>query len=540
MAAEDRAPAGDGGAALKLTVSIVNWNVRDYLERCLESVFRHSGGLDLEVIVVDNASSDGSVAMVRERFPRVRVIESAENVGYGCGHNRTLDLAAGEYVVFLNPDTEMLPGTLTDTVRFMDAHPEAGAVTPREVAGPDDDDPTWHGAVELRGWRRRLWDLCLRVQALAPNRWTEGLILDTLAEWRGRARDGFSFAVVPYIEGGFVLARRGVLTQVGRFDPRFFYGHEGADLTGRMRLAGWKLCTLLNSRVVHHGSKSAERLGPEGLRRLRREWARRAAGVPGAVLPAAGEAALRLLRKAAAVGRETKRLLMLPFHFRAIKAADDALSPDQLASVAFDRTGGLISPTQVRSEIVGLLELLRERRPEVVIEIGTELGGTLFLFSRIAAPGATLVSVDLPGPLLGGGDGYCAARIPLYRSFALKGQTIHLVRGDSRDEGILARVQELLGGRKADLLFIDGDHSYDAVKSDFERYSPLVREGGMIAFHDIVPDPSTGDQESPRFWREIKAAHPVEEIVEDWDQKGFGIGLIPNWRPSTEERSDSC
>ncbi|MBI5882375.1 MAG: glycosyltransferase [Elusimicrobia bacterium] len=521
------APRVQAGPALKLTVSIVNWNVRDYLDKCLASVFRHAGGLDLEVIVVDNASSDGSAAMVREKYPEVRVVENRENVGYGSGHNQAVALARGEFVLFLNPDTEMLPDTLARSVRFMEEHPEAGAAMPREIERPEDKDEAWEVGVVLTGWRRVLWDLCLRANKAFPNSWCENRILDTIARWRGRFKDGFFFAKVDYLEGGFLLARRSALAEAGEFDRRYFLGHEGIDLTQRVKRLGWKLYALINVWVIHYGSKSSDLLGEEGVDRLERRWRDR-------VVRERGPGSAGGLAAAA------KRLLKLPLHLRDIQAADLTWDPGRLADLAFDGLEGLLQPAQVRSEIIRLVELLKARQPEVIVEIGTELGGTLFLFSRAAAKDALLVSVDLPGPFFGGGEGYSAARIPLYRSIGLKGQTIRLVRSDSGSDRTLARVRELLGGRKADFLFIDGDHAYDAVRSDFERYSPLVREGGIIAFHDIVPDPSTGDQESPRLWREIKAAHPVEEIVEDWDQKGFGIGVIPDWRPPEKELRAPC
>ncbi|MBI5210004.1 MAG: glycosyltransferase [Elusimicrobia bacterium] len=263
---------GRQGPPPKLTVSIVNWNVKGYLEKCLESVFSRSGGLDLEVIVVDNASSDGSAAMVRERFPRVRVIENVENVGYGCGHNQAIGLARGEYVVFLNPDTEMLDDTLPRAARFMDEHPEAGAVMPREIDHPRDKDEAWELSVVLAGWKRRLWEACVWIQNRAPNRWTEGVILGMLARWRGRWKDGYFFASVDYLEGGFVLVRRSALAQVGDFDPWFFLGYEGTDLTVRMKRAGWRLYVLLNVWVIHYGSKSSDLLGDAGVDRLEKEW----------------------------------------------------------------------------------------------------------------------------------------------------------------------------------------------------------------------------------------------------------------------------
>jgi cephalosporin hydroxylase len=175
-------------------------------------------------------------------------------------------------------------------------------------------------------------------------------------------------------------------------------------------------------------------------------------------------------------------------------------------------------------EIAGFLSRMIALRPRVVVEIGTASGGTLFLLARAAAPDALLVSLDLPGGSFGGG--YQAWRKPLYRSFARDDQRIVLLRGDSHDPALAARLRKLLAGRPVDVLFIDGDHRYEGVKADFETYSPLVRPGGLVAFHDIVPDPGQEGMEVSRFWREISARHPSAELIERPDQHGYGIGVL--------------
>jgi predicted O-methyltransferase YrrM len=102
-----------------------------------------------------------------------------------------------------------------------------------------------------------------------------------------------------------------------------------------------------------------------------------------------------------------------------------------------------------------------------------------------------------------------------------------MIHADAHDPLTRDRVKRLFGGRAVDLLFIDGDHSYEGVRRDFDLYSPLVRKGGMIALHDIVPGPTVLVGEVPRFWRELKRTHTAShEIVEDWQQGGFGIGVI--------------
>ena len=129
------------------------------------------------------------------------------------------------------------------------------------------------------------------------------------------------------------------------------------------------------------------------------------------------------------------------------------------------------------------------------------------------------------------GGGYTRKRRKLYRAFARRGQRIELLRRDSHDLETVRLVHGLLAGRGVDLLFIDGDHTYEGVSQDYASYASLVRAGGLIAIHDIVP----GNQEDvggvPRFWKELKQTSDTEEIVRDWNQGGFGIGLVTRSAP---------
>jgi cephalosporin hydroxylase len=157
------------------------------------------------------------------------------------------------------------------------------------------------------------------------------------------------------------------------------------------------------------------------------------------------------------------------------------------------------------------------------MEIGTNMGGTLFLFARVAAADACLVSLDLPGGAFGGG--YPDWKAPLFRSFARDRQQVHLLRMNSHDPATRERVQALLAGRRLDFLLIDGDHSYEGVKADFEQYRDFVRKGGLIACHDIVPGHEARVGGVARFWQEHRSLYPYREFVGSPVQKGFGIGV---------------
>jgi predicted O-methyltransferase YrrM len=238
----------------------------------------------------------------------------------------------------------------------------------------------------------------------------------------------------------------------------------------------------------------------------------------------ADEGPLALARRVANYARWATevRLAALVLRARARKANGVDETLDLIEDFKVGRVA--ITAWQVRSELGRLLETVQKERPHVVLEIGTALGGTLFGFSQVAAPDARLITVDLPGGGFGGG--YYPARDYLYRKFARRSQTIYPILGDSHSPETVARVRQLLGGRPVDFLFVDGDHDYEGVRRDYDLYAPLVRRGGLLAFHDIVP----GDDELvggvPRFWEEIKRSHQATELVESWDQGAYGIGVV--------------
>jgi cephalosporin hydroxylase len=224
-----------------------------------------------------------------------------------------------------------------------------------------------------------------------------------------------------------------------------------------------------------------------------------------------------LLRKAAAQTRT--RLTVVPAS-RALRRQIRRTSEiDEALDVAFDFEYDRLSvrPQQIRSEITALLQYLRQRPPRTVVEIGTASGGTLLLLASVAAADATLVTVDLPRHF---------NRQRLHRAVARSRQSVHTIRADSHTPEARASILEALGGRSVDFLLIDGDHSYEGVKADYEGFAPLVGKGGSICFHDIVPGPEESVGGVPAFWQEVKQGKTTREFVEDWRQGGLGIGLI--------------
>jgi predicted O-methyltransferase YrrM len=184
-----------------------------------------------------------------------------------------------------------------------------------------------------------------------------------------------------------------------------------------------------------------------------------------------------------------------------------------------------IRPKQNEDEVRRLFNMVCKLRPKRVLEIGTARGGTLYLWAQAAAPDATIVSVDLPGGPFGGA--YPECRTLFYESFAQEHQQVHLMRADSHHAGTLKFVRQLFNDQPIDFLFIDGDHTYEGVKADFQLYSPIVKPGGLIALHDILPRPDDPTIQVDRFWQEIKERCAGKELVGDpASGRQIGIGVI--------------
>jgi predicted O-methyltransferase YrrM len=202
--------------------------------------------------------------------------------------------------------------------------------------------------------------------------------------------------------------------------------------------------------------------------------------------------------------------------------ADSLLDrPADLVSLIFHFSGDILQPVQLEEELAGLAQEVRKLYPLRVLEIGTHKGGTLFLWTRLARRDGTIVSIDLPGGKFGGGYGQFRAAI--YRRFSSKGQTLHLLRCNSHDRSTFEKARQLFGDAPIDLLFIDGDHTYEGVKADWEMYSPLVRPGGMIVFHDIGKN--YDDTEVKKLWDSIKPNFNCREYAID-RQGYYGVGIV--------------
>lgn len=182
--------------------------------------------------------------------------------------------------------------------------------------------------------------------------------------------------------------------------------------------------------------------------------------------------------------------------------------------------GAMQKPT----ELTLLLEFLREKELNTVVEIGTANGGVFYTLCQLATDNAHLVSIDLPGGEFGGG--YTPDAIKRYRKFRKKQQELHFILNDSHLEKTKQMLVDTLKGAKLDLLFIDGDHTYEGVKQDWKMYSPLVRKGGIIVFHDIMTHLAAPRCEVDKFWKQVRRGKTYLEYIDNNDPSWGGIGVI--------------
>jgi predicted O-methyltransferase YrrM len=211
-------------------------------------------------------------------------------------------------------------------------------------------------------------------------------------------------------------------------------------------------------------------------------------------------------------------LLSIPSLLRKIESIHECANPTDLVDIAMECPA--IRPQQITSEFLELVKLVKEQQCKYLLEIGTYRGGALFVFSQIAAGDATVISVDMSMTLLG--NLYRAGQKPLLRRFIRKGQSLFLLRKDSHKPETLASITEALQGHKLDFVFIDGDHRYNGVRQDFEMYSPLVRSGGLLAFHDVAHP----ELEVYKFWNEVKQRYIHKEFIDQTGAGAAGIGVL--------------
>lgn len=218
-----------------LSVVIVSYNTAGLLRRCLDALFASADGVDLDVIVVDNASRDGTLAMLADAFPMVRVIANTANVGFAAANNQGLAAARADAALLLNSDAFVSPGDLTRGMQLLAERPDIGLLGVR-LLNPD-------GSVQAEG-------------GTDPTFWDDvaaAVGLDRVLRRRGTSRSG----TVDWVQGACMFVRRAALEQVGLLDTRYFMYSEEVDWCRRFRLHGWKVWYAADIAVVHLGGGSS-------------------------------------------------------------------------------------------------------------------------------------------------------------------------------------------------------------------------------------------------------------------------------------------
>jgi GT2 family glycosyltransferase len=235
---------------MDLSISIVNYNNRECLAACLESIYSHAPDVRFEVVIVDNGSCDGSREFVKQAFPSARLIENLENRGFAKANNQGIEVSRGRYVLSLNNDTIIKNGTLAGLVRFMQEHPDAGACGPKVL----NQDGTFQ-----RQCRRSFPTLFsslsyfLKLHKLFPRSECFGRYLMT-------HRDCEEGGEVDSVSGCCLMVRREVIEKVGILDENFIMYGDDLDWCYRIKQAGWKVCYVPDVEIVHLGGQSSRRL----------------------------------------------------------------------------------------------------------------------------------------------------------------------------------------------------------------------------------------------------------------------------------------
>ncbi|HVL69219.1 MAG TPA: glycosyltransferase family 2 protein [Vicinamibacterales bacterium] len=240
----------------RLSIVIVNFNGRGHLERCLASLAAHPPSVAHETVVVDNASTDGSAALVRG-WPAVRLIELPANVGFSAGNNAGIRATSGELVLLLNNDTVVPAGALDTLVARLEAHPAAAIAGPRLVDGDGAAELSFGPMISPLGELRQKLIVGAGERGLRPARWLIG---------RATRRERY----VDWVSGACLLVRRAVAEEVELLDERFFLYTEDVDFCASVRARGWKVLFTPAAEIVHLRGRSratAARLANAAYRR---------------------------------------------------------------------------------------------------------------------------------------------------------------------------------------------------------------------------------------------------------------------------------
>ncbi len=228
---------------MDLSIIIVNWNTKDLLIQCLKSIVPTTQRLKTEVLVVDNGSTDGSEEVVKKGFPDVAFIQNDQNLGFAKANNQALRMAKGEYILLLNPDTQVKEGAIEKLLSFLEAHPEAG-VAGAQLMNPDGSKQ--NSIANFPSLATELLNKSL-LRWFFPNRFP------------GKEMNYPEPIEVDSVIGACMMVRREAIEKVGLLDEDYFLFLEETDWCYRMKKAGWKVYHVPQAEIYHLQGKSAER-----------------------------------------------------------------------------------------------------------------------------------------------------------------------------------------------------------------------------------------------------------------------------------------
>lgn len=237
-----------------LSIIIVNWNVADLLKKCLDTILASPVAINtadgekpiVEIIVVDSASSDGSVAMIQRDYPQVRLFAEKENVGFTWGNNIGIEAAQGRYWLLLNPDTELIGDALTRMIAYLDQHPDVGIVGPHTLNTDGSHQSTRRRfPTKAIGFFESTW-----LQPFAPQSLLDKYYLADKLD-----NDTFE---VDWVQGSALMARQEIYAQIGGLDTGYIMYWEELDWCKRTKDAGWRVVYMGDAYITHHGGKSSD------------------------------------------------------------------------------------------------------------------------------------------------------------------------------------------------------------------------------------------------------------------------------------------
>ena len=234
---------------IDVSICIVSWNTSSLIKQCLQSIYKFTSGISFEVVIVDNGSTDGTIEMIQTDFPQCHLIKSSENLGFTKGNNLAVKNSSGRYILYLNPDTELISNSIYMMVKFLDENSDYGAVGPRLVFQD-----------------RNIQYVCARTFPTPKNQFNLLAMLDRIftkskffSTVEMRYWDHKSNRDIDCLSGACILTRKEIVDMDGGFDENIFMYAEDVDFCYRILKSGWKIFYLADETIIHYAGSSSKK-----------------------------------------------------------------------------------------------------------------------------------------------------------------------------------------------------------------------------------------------------------------------------------------